>query len=130
MDNYNVPAFHFVMHVLHRSRGPADHAFNWVSVPSTKSVAVERALASRVPMIEFVCSAAERISNDYCLLLEEPGQWDCSHDFLGSDAKDCADERGKDLCDADSRGSIGPAVLGQAADHDARILTAIAKSTP
>ena len=56
--------------------------FNWVSVPSTQSVAVDRALPSRVSMIEFVCSAVER--------LEELGKWDCSHDFFVSDAKDRA----------------------------------------
>ena len=33
MANFNVLAFHFGMHVLLRSRGPADHAFNWVCVP-------------------------------------------------------------------------------------------------
>ena len=31
----------------------------------TKSVAVDRELPSRVPMVEFVCPAAERIFNDY-----------------------------------------------------------------
>ena len=44
-----------------------------------------------------------------------------------SDATDRADERGKDLCDADYRGNIVQAILGQAADYDARTLTAIAK---
>ena len=54
MDNFNVPAFHFVMHVLHQSRGPTGHALNRVSVTSTRSVAVDRVLPSRVPTIEFV----------------------------------------------------------------------------
>ena len=47
------------------SHGPADHAFNCVSVPSTRSLAVDRELPSRVPMIENACSAAKRIFNDY-----------------------------------------------------------------
>ena len=29
MENFNVPAFHFVKHVLHRSRGPADNPFRF-----------------------------------------------------------------------------------------------------
>ena len=78
-------------------------------------------------MIEFVCSAAERIFNDCYFLIEEPGQWDCSHDFFESNPKDRADERGKDVCDADCRGISVQAVLGQAADYDARIPTAIAE---
>ena len=75
------------MHVLHRSRWPGDHALNWVSVPSTRSVALDRELPSRVRMIEFVCSAG-RIFNNFYLLLEEPGQWKRSHNFFVSDAKD------------------------------------------
>ena len=55
-------------------------------------------------MIELVCSAAGRVFNDYFLLLEEPGQWDCSHDFFVSDAKNRPDERGMNLCDTDYRG--------------------------
>ena len=66
MEHFNVPAFLFVRHFLHRSRGTADHAFHWVSVPSIRSVVVDRELPSRAPMIEFVCSVAERILNDYC----------------------------------------------------------------
>ena len=50
MEHFNVRAFQFVVHVLHWSRGPADHAFNWASVPSIRSVAVDRQLPSRVPM--------------------------------------------------------------------------------
>ena len=80
-------------------------------------------------MIEFVCSAAERIFNDNHPLVEELGQWKCSHDFCLSFAKDRADERGKGLCDAYCRGISMQAVLGQAADYDVRILTAIAKYT-
>ena len=45
-----------------------------------------------------------------------------------SDAKDRANERGKDVGDADFPGMIVQAVLGQAADHDARILPEIAKN--
>ena len=93
-------------------------------------VAFDRGLPSTVPMIEFVCSAEKRISNRYCPLLEELGQWECSHDFVLSDAKDRTDERGKDLCDADFSGMIAPTVLGESADCDATTLTAIAKSTP
>ena len=95
--------------------------------PSTRSVAVDRVLPSRVPTIVYVCSAAEKIFSDSYLLLEEPGQLDCSHDFFVSDARDRADERGKDLCDADVRGIIVQAVWGQAADYDAKIPNAIAK---
>ena len=71
MENFNVPAFHFVMHVLHQSRGPADNPFDSVSVPLTRSVAVDRELPSRVPMIESVCSAAEAIFIEYYTLLEK-----------------------------------------------------------
>ena len=53
------------MHVLHRSRWPGNHALNWVSVPSMRSVALDQELPSRVRMIEFVCSATVRIFNDY-----------------------------------------------------------------
>ena len=63
-------------------------------------------------MIEFVSSAAERIFNDHYLLLEELGQWECSHDFFVFDAKDRADEHDRDLCDADFPGIIVRAVLG------------------
>ena len=56
--------------------------FNWVNDSSTRSVAVDRALPRRVPMIEFVCCAAERIFNDCHLLLEEYEQWECSQEFL------------------------------------------------
>ena len=45
-------------------------------------------------------------------LLEEPGQWECPHDFFVSAAKDLADERGEELCDADFHGMIVQAVLG------------------
>ena len=76
MDMFNVLAFHFVMHVLHQSRGPADHAFNWVGVLSTRSVAVDREMPSWVAMIELMCSAAERILNDFHPLLEELVQWE------------------------------------------------------
>ena len=41
-----------------------------------------------------------------------------------SDAKDRTDWRGKDLGDAEFRGTTVPAVLGQAAGFDARIPSA------
>ena len=47
--------------------GPVDHALNYVSVPLVRYVAVDRGLPGRVPLIKFVCSAAERIFNDYYL---------------------------------------------------------------
>ena len=52
---------------------------------------------------------------------------ECPHDFFVSDTKDREDERGKKLCDADYRGTNVQAIWEQAADYDARILTAIAK---
>ena len=88
------------------------NTFNRLSLPSTRLVAVDRELPSRVPMIEFVCSAAEGIFNDCYPLLKKLGQWECSHDFFVSDAEDRADERGKDQCDADFRGIIVQAALG------------------
>ena len=61
--------FTFVMHVLHLSRGPAEHPFDSVSVSLTRCVAVDRELPSRVPMIESVCSAAEAVFiEDYTLM--------------------------------------------------------------
>ena len=65
MDNFNVLAFDLVMHVLHRSRGPADHDLDWVSVSSTRPSAVDRELPSRVTMIKSVCSAADMISTTF-----------------------------------------------------------------
>ena len=56
------------------------------------------------------------------------GQWECLHDLFVSQAKDRADERGKDLCDADLRGMVWPAVLGRATDCGFTILSAIAKN--
>ena len=56
------------------------------------------------------------------------GQWRCLLDLFVSEAKDRADERGKDFCDADLRGMVGPAVLGRATDCDFTILSAIAKN--
>ena len=124
--NCECPGILFVIHVLHRSRCPADHACNWFAVPSTRSATVDRELPSREPTIEFVRSVAETIFNTYYPLLGEPGQEEGPHDFFVSDAKDHADERGKDLCAADFRGKIVQPVLGQAADCDASILSAIA----
>ena len=65
MDNFNVLAFDLVMHVLHRSRGLADHDLGWVSVSSTRPSAVDRELPSRVTMIKSVCSAADMISTTF-----------------------------------------------------------------
>ena len=58
-------------------------------------------------------------------LLAEPGQWECPHDFFVSAAKDLADERGEELCDADFHGMIVQAVVGKAADSDVRVLSSI-----
>ena len=88
------------------------------------------ALPSPVPMIEFVCFADEKIFNDCYPFLGDVRQWECSPGFFVSDAKDRANERGKELCDADFRGIVLRAVLGPAAEYDTRILTAIAMYPP
>ena len=58
----------------------ADRAFHGVSVPSARSAG--RELPNRMPVIEFVCSAEEKICNDHYTLLEEPEQWESAHDIL------------------------------------------------
>ena len=63
--------FTFVLHVLHRSREPAEHPFDSVSVSLTRSVAVDRELPTRVAMIESVCSAAEAVFIEFYTLLEK-----------------------------------------------------------
>ena len=81
LDNFNVSAFCFVMHVLPLFRGLAHHPFDSVNVSWTRSVAVDR------EMVESVCSAAEGIFIEYYTLLEKLWQWNCSHDFLLSGAQ-------------------------------------------
>ena len=56
LETFCVAALYFVKIVVHRCRGPADHASNWIRVPSTRSVDRELSSRARAPMIELVRS--------------------------------------------------------------------------
>ena len=71
MKNFNVLAFHFCHACFAPVSGASESSFHSVSVSLTRSVAVNRELPSRVPLIESVCSAAEAVFIEYYTLLEK-----------------------------------------------------------